>query len=416
MKALPERRLLFLLGSVQFVNVLDFMLVMPLGPDFARDLGIPLSHLGWIGGSYTAAAALVGIVAARFLDRFDRRRVLTLAMLGLALGTLAGGFALGLGSLMAARVVAGAFGGPATSVALAIVADNVPPARRGRALGAVMGAFSVASVLGVPLGLELSRLGGFRLPFFAVAGLSVVVTLLVFALLPPQTAHLKADRRRKTARSLWALLRDGAVALSLTGSALAMFATFLLIPNLSSFFQNNLGYPREELGLLYFVGGVLSFAAMRLGGAWVDRSGPTVVNATGTALLALVLCLGFLRQPPLLPILVIFVGFMLANSLRNVAQSSLGSRVPEAQERAKFMSAQAAVQHLASSAGAIASSLLLTETPSGALAGIELLALLALGGAGVAPWLVAALSRRVVAREGRAPSVPPSSPPFSDAA
>ena len=55
-RAISERKLLLLLGAVQFINVVDFMMVMPLGPDFACDLGIPLSNLGYIGGSYTAAA------------------------------------------------------------------------------------------------------------------------------------------------------------------------------------------------------------------------------------------------------------------------------------------------------------------------------------------------------------------------
>ncbi len=50
-----ERRLILVRAVVQLVNVLDF--VMPLGPDFACELDIPLSHLGIIGGSYTAAAA-----------------------------------------------------------------------------------------------------------------------------------------------------------------------------------------------------------------------------------------------------------------------------------------------------------------------------------------------------------------------
>ena len=96
-------------------------------------------------------------------------------MLGLVLATFTGGLATGLGSMLAARLLAGFFGGPATSLALSIVADQVPPERRGRALGSVMSAFSVASVLGVPAGLELARIGGWRLPFFAVAGIGLAL-------------------------------------------------------------------------------------------------------------------------------------------------------------------------------------------------------------------------------------------------
>ena len=107
-----ERRLLpglFLLAAVSFVNILDFMMVMPLGPDFARDLGIATSKLGIIAGSYTAAAAVAGVVGAMFLDRFDRRQALAVAMLGLVTATALGGLAVGLGTLVAARVLAGLF-------------------------------------------------------------------------------------------------------------------------------------------------------------------------------------------------------------------------------------------------------------------------------------------------------------------
>src|SRR6188768_1764270 len=106
MKQPSERVLIFLVAAVQFVNVLDFMMVMPLGPDFAAALGIPTSHLGYIGGSYTAAAAIAGMFASMFLDRFDRRKALAVTMFGLVCGTVAGGFATGLHSLMAARILA----------------------------------------------------------------------------------------------------------------------------------------------------------------------------------------------------------------------------------------------------------------------------------------------------------------------
>ena len=77
---LNERRILFIIAAVQFVNILDFMMVMPLGPDFARALGIPLSQLGLVGGSYTAAAAVAGVLGALVLDRFDRRKALGLTI------------------------------------------------------------------------------------------------------------------------------------------------------------------------------------------------------------------------------------------------------------------------------------------------------------------------------------------------
>src|SRR5919201_5205870 len=63
-----ERAVLFVIGAVQFINILDFMMVAPLGPDFARALGIPMSQVAYVVGSYTGAAAIAGRAGSLFLD------------------------------------------------------------------------------------------------------------------------------------------------------------------------------------------------------------------------------------------------------------------------------------------------------------------------------------------------------------
>lgn len=332
-----ERTLVFLVGAVQFVNILDFVIVMPLGPDFAAALGIPTSLIGVIGGSYTAAAALAGLAGSLFLDRYDRRSALGLAMLGLMVGTAAGGLATGLFGLMAARIVAGLFGGPATSVALAIIADSVPPERRGKAMGAVMGAFAAASVLGVPAGLELARLVSWRATFFSVAALSLLVTVGVMWRLPPLRGHLQKERpiSPKPRR----LLLDGPSVLSLTNTALVMLGVFSIVPNISAYVQHNLGYPREYLGILYLAGGAVSFVVMRLVGNLVDRFGATLLVALGTLLFITATLLLFVT-PWSLPVLPLFMTFMVSGSVRNVPLQALASRVPRPDQRARFMSAQ----------------------------------------------------------------------------
>jgi predicted MFS family arabinose efflux permease len=394
---LPEGRLLLLIGAVQFVNILDFMMVMPLGPDFARELGIATSHLGVIGGAYTAAAAVSGVLGAMFLDRFDRRKALLCALLGLVVGTALGGLAVGLRSLIAARVVAGVFGGPATSLALAIIADVVPLERRGRAMGAVMGAFSVASVLGVPVGLELARVGGWQLPFFAVAGLGAVVIAGIAGLLPPLTAHLGHARVAKGATL--AMLRRPLVLLALLGTVLAMVGNFALIPNLSAYFQFNRGYPRAELGVLYLVGGSVSFATLRLAGRLTDRVGPARAAALGSALYVTTLVVGFIYPLAWVPVMAVFVSFMVTGSFRFVPMQALSSRVPDPAERARFMSVQSCVQHLSSATGAILASQFLTARPDGRLVGMERVATFTAVLAVLLPMVLFAAELRVRAKE-----------------
>jgi len=381
------------------VNILDFMIVMPLGPDFAAGLDIPVSQLGYVGGSYTAAASISGLAGAFFLDRFDRRKALAVAMLGLVLGTLGGAFARGLGTLMLARIVAGAFGGPATSLAYSIVADVIPPARRGRAMGAVMGAFSVASILGVPAGLELSQRGGWRLPFLAVALLGAILGTYAYAVLPPMVGHLAQAKTRPFGRDLLELVRTD-VALSLTLTTCVMAASFVLVPNITPYVLFNLHYPRTRLGLLYLVGGTVSFVAMRGVGVLVDRFGSARVGTFGTLFASLVIYLGFACAPPLLPVMAIFIGFMLGMAFRNVAYNTLTTKVPRPTERARFSSIQSSVQHLASAIGAFASAQFLVELPDKTLGGVSNMALAAIVlGFAVVPllWLVEARVRRAAA-------------------
>jgi predicted MFS family arabinose efflux permease len=416
--AAAERRVLALIGAVQFVNVLDFMMVMPLGPDFARALGIPNAKLGLVGGIYTAAAALSGVVGAFFLDRFDRRKALAVALGGLVLGTFAGAFATGLGSMLAARTLAGSFGGPATALSLAIVADVVPPERRGRALGAVMGAFAAASVLGVPAGLELARAGGWRAPFVAVAALGAVLAAVVTAALPPMRGHLAVRSDAVPLRGAAAifgadgLLRRPVVALSLLGTATAMLAQFSLVPNIAAYWQFNLGFPRERLGLLFVAGGLVSLVTMRAAGRLADRAGAALTAAGGTAVFIAVLFAAFIF--PVRAAAALFVAFMAASTFRMVPMQALTSQVPRPHERARFMSVQSVVQHLASAVGAFGATRMLTELPGGRLAGMDSVASISAALAAAIPALLWLVESRVRRRDGRDADV--RAPELRDAA
>ncbi|MFP2963816.1 MFS transporter [Myxococcus sp. 1LA] len=408
-RQVSERAVVLLIGAVQFVNILDFVMVMPLGPDFAKGLGIASSHIGTIGGAYTAAASVAGLVGGYFLDRFDRRQALAVSMLGLVVATAAGGFATGLPTLLLARVVAGIFGGPATSLALAIVADLIPVQRRGRALGAVMIAFSVASVAGVPLALKLAEYGGWRLPFFVVAAIGLVVVLGAIFYLPPVRGHLEASAGPRPQVGMLELLGRRDIQLSYLMTAVVMMAGFILIPNLSAYLQQNVGYPRELLWLPYFVGGIASFVTLRVAGPMVDRYGSFRVGTVGSVLVLLSTYLGFLALPQWMPIPIIFSCFMVAMGTRNVAYHTLTSRVPDSAERARFMSLQSTVQHMATAVGAFLSARLLVDLPDGTLGGISRMAGVSMALTLLLPAMLWMVERQVKQSEqARALAVAPS--------
>jgi predicted MFS family arabinose efflux permease len=385
-----------LLTAIQFTNVFDFMMVMPLGPDFARALKIPNEHLGWIGGSYTMAASIAGLVGALFLDRFDRRKALFYSMLGLSLGTLLGGVSSDVKTLLLSRIIAGMFGGPATSLCLSIIADIIPVEKRGKAFSWVMAAFSIASVFGVPVGLECARLWGWRAPFFLIGFTGLVITFLSISILPAMRGHLLTMRKGESViAELMDIVRQKEAQLAWTGTALAMVGSFCLVPNFSTYFQMNLGYPRESLGLLYLVGGTLSFLILRIAGPAIDRYGSVVVGVIASVVLIAVTFSGYLIFPPWIPVAVIFTGFMMGNSVRMVSYNALTSQIPLPHLRARFMSLQSAIQHLFAALGAFVSSMILVTNEQGALVHFNRLAMIFLVTALIFPVILKLLDKKI---------------------
>lgn len=407
-RSVSERTIVLLVAAVQFINILDFVMVMPMGPDFAHALGIPASNLGFIGGAYTAAAAVSGLAGSFFLDRFDRRPALGVAMVGLVVGTAMGGLATGMSTLLAARFVAGFFGGPATSIALSIVADVVPPGRRGKAMGLVMGALALASVVGIPTGLYLATVLGWRSPFFAVAALGVIIACGAVFFMPPMRDHLAARREQTRFAQL---IQNRNVPVSWTMTFLVMMGAFLLIPNISAYVQGNLGYPRADLGKLYLFGGIVSFFATQLAGRAVDRWGSFRSGTLGTVLLIIATFGSFVIVPPPWPVMVIFLSFFLALAFRNVAYNTLTTRVPGGGERARFMSIQSAVQNTAAALGAFLSARLLTELPNHQLAGMHRVAGLSIALTAVLPVMLFIVESGVKRKEqATASAVLPNDP------
>ncbi len=350
--------IVLLTAAVQFVNVLDFVIVMPLGPFFSV-IGVPQSDMGYVGGAYTAAACVAGLVSSLFLDRFDRRKALAVAMVGLVIGTASAGFATGMTSLLLARCLAGMFGGPATAIALSIVSDTVAPNQRGRALGLVMGAFAVATVVGVPVGLIAAEAFSWRAPFFAVAAVGLVVALGAIWFLPPFTAHLEGPKPEHPTTTA-SLLSRPIVQVSYLMTAVVMMGSFVLIPNLSNYLHLNHGVPLADLKYLYFIGGFGSFAATQLAGWLVDRYGSFPVAVVGSLFIITIVFTVFYRDQPLsIPVSVVFIAFMVSMAFRNVPYNALTTKVPGPAERARFQSLQSAVQHGASACAAMLSPQLL---------------------------------------------------------
>lgn len=363
----PSRIAVHLAMLINMLSLGSLMMVMPLGPDLVRHLGMEASHVGYISGGATIAAALSAVAAAPWLDRFDRKRALvTLLALRFVL-LLCCALATHSNQLIALFILSGLLAGPMGAVLMATMLDMIPPAQRGRQLAYVGMGFSLAAILIIPLSLESSARWGWQSPFLILGSAGLLLALLCQLLLPSPPV---VERPRG---SILPLLSSRLCLAALSITALQMFGHFLLVPHFANYFQFNLDFPRSNLGLLYLLGGLASLAAMRLGGGWIDRGGAVTVVLVSSGGLALVTALGFATSVGI-SLYIIFTLFMALSAVRSNSTMTIAAGIPEPHQRAAFMAFQGTVSNIAAGVGSLCSALYLTSGAQHELIGFEHLA------------------------------------------
>ncbi|MDC0707459.1 myxochelin export MFS transporter MxcK [Stigmatella sp. ncwal1] len=364
-----ERGLLWMLAAVQFSHLMDFMIVMPLGPDFMRLFGISAAQFGVLVSAYTLASAVMGLLGVLWLDRFDRKRTLLALYAGFIAATLMCGAAQSHTALLVARTLAGACAGLMGAVVMAIIGDLVPPERRGRAIGTVMTSMGLSAVVGVPLGLGLASLWGWRTPFWAIGALASTVWLCLWKVLPTINRHLSASREQAPGSALTSLWTPS-LALGWLLTFSVVVSSFLLIPYLSPYMVGNLGLSSAHLPWVYLGGGAATLLCTRWVGRMTDRHGPVRVLASlliGTMVPHLLFT--HLPPSPFPVVALVFALFMSLTSSRVIPTIALiASRVPPS-VRGRYLAVNMAASDGASGIAAWMSGLMISTAPGGALEG-----------------------------------------------
>lgn len=377
--ATNERLLVYILAGVQFTHILDFMVLMPLGPQLMRVLHISAQQFALLVSAYVFVAAIASVIAAVHVDRFDRRHVLIFVYTGFVISTLLCGFADSFESLLVARALAGAFGGVAGSVVHSILGDVIPDQRRGTATGIVMSAFSISAVLGVPTGLYFASHFDWRAPFLLVAMLAVLVLLGVWKVVPAMRGHIRTDGKSRDAiRQLRAVFSEPNHRRAFAMIAALIFGGFSVIPFISPYMVANVGLKETDLPYLYFFGGMATAFTSRWFGRLSDRHGKrevfTVVAAI--SILPLLMTTNLPPSPVWLAVGASVVFFIFVSGRFVPAMALINSAALPGQ-RGSVLSLTSAIQQLASGCASLLSGFLIGHTASGALTRYWLVGLIA---------------------------------------
>ena len=392
-----ERWLLLTLASIQFTSVLDFMIMMPLGPQLTELFGISASEFGFLVSAYTFSAGLSGLLAATYIDRFGRKRMMLTLYPLFGAAALACSFAPTFAWLLVARVASGFFGGVLMALSQTIVAEVIPFERRGRAMSVVMTSFSVATVAGVPLALFLASHFNWHAPFLAIALMVSVCALGAAKTLPSLKGHLAAHPSGDSAPNMLANLRlvlvDPNHLRAYAMSASMVFAGFAVIPYIALYLQGNAGFKPEQIPYVYLTGGICTLISARLIGHWSDRAGKAYAFRRLALLMPLpLLAMTLSADLPMVGVLLVSSMLFVVMSGRMIPGMALIGASADPRRRGSFMTLNSAVQSLAMGLAALVGGQILGRDGNGHLTHYWMAALLG-GGASLLSFVLASKLR-----------------------
>jgi DHA1 family inner membrane transport protein len=367
-----ERMLLITLAAIQFTNIVDFMIMMPMGDILKKQLEIGPSHYGFLVSSYGIAAFVTSFLGVFYLDRISRKRALLTAYLGFIVGTACSAILpntsdqdLNYSLFILTRVITGLTGGLLGGLVMAIVADVIPMERRGRAMAVVTISFSLAAVIGMPIALVLVDAfdNNWHVPFYGVSGMALIVWAFAWKWIPTLDAHIKPNTnpgsRLQTIKDIFQsrIQRN-----ALLFTVMLVLGQFTVISFMTPYYINNVGLVQGQIKYIYLVGGIATVFSGFTIGRLVDRVGRFRVFQI-SAILSLLPVIAVTNLPivPLWVVLFIAGFFFVFISGRMIPANTIASAVVQPAQRAGFMSMNSSMMSLASGSSSIIAGLIISQ-------------------------------------------------------
>ncbi|WP_048644401.1 MFS transporter [Cyclobacterium amurskyense] len=375
-----EKLLLWTLAAINFTHIVDFMILMPLGPQLMRIFEISPQEFGLLVSSYTFSAGVSSFFGAFILDKYDRRSILMWVFLGFLVGTLACALSPNYPFLLFSRILSGLFGGLTSALIFAIIGDAIPDSRRGRAMGLVMAAFSVASVVGVPFSLFIASISNWHAPFFFLAFLALVILFLIYRFVPSiKVPKIEGKAKPSPQQVIRRVTSNSNQMRAIFLTILMMLGQFMIIPFLSPFMVANVGFSELQLTYIYMAGGFFTVFTSPWVGRLTDKYGKvkifTIFMSLNVVPIAIITHLG--PTPILLALAVSTLLFVTSNG-RMVPAAALITGTAKSENRGSFLSFNSAVQQLSAGLASFFGGMILVENTDGKLLNFEYIGYIAI--------------------------------------
>lgn len=285
-----NRRALFTIFLIVFIDLLGFGIVLPLLPYVAERYQANAFQIGLLTATYSFFQFIAAPILGRLSDRYGRKKILIISQFGSVIGYLLLGLANSLPLLFISRMIDGITGGN-ISIAQAYIADVTTSKDRAKGMGLIGAAFGLGFAIGPALGSLLYQIGGFSLPaYFAAAVGTLTIILTAFTL--KETVNVEKQRTSpKTKLSFQEFLNvmlTHPIGLIILAFFMLSFAFSSMQGTFALWAEHTLGYGPTQIGYIFsFVGIGAIITQLLILPRVVNRFGERPVFIYATLLLAL---------------------------------------------------------------------------------------------------------------------------------
>ncbi|MFE4211832.1 MFS transporter [Streptomyces sp. NPDC056844] len=249
----------FGIGTTEFV-------IMGLLPDVAADFQVSIPTAGFLVTGYALGVVLGAPLMTILGTRVTRKRMLMLLMGLFIVGNIVSALAPVFGVMLAGRVIASLAHGAFFGIGSVVAADLVAPEKKAGAIAMMFTGLTVANVVGVPLGTFIGQSLGWRVTFFVVAGLGVLGLLGVAKLVPEQPKPQGVRIRHELAA-----FRNVQVLLAMAMTVLGFGGVFAAITYITPMMTETAGFAASSVTWLLVLFGLGMVGGNLLGGKFADR-------------------------------------------------------------------------------------------------------------------------------------------------
>ncbi len=355
-----------------FIDLVGFGVAIPVLPAYAKnEFGASPFIIGWLIASYSIMQFISTPFLGQLSDRYGRRPILFISLLGTSIAALITGLSTTLPLLFFGRIFDGVTGGN-ISTAQAYIADITTKENRAKGMGLIGAAFGLGFIFGPAIGGILSKFGT-HTPFFFVSALAFTNALILYFVLPESHKPDKnAVRRESRLTELSKTLKDSRFGIVTLLYFLLVVAFSIMTTVFVQYTAFRFGYNAEQNGYLFayigilaiiLQGGVFARLVKILGEVWLVVIGSFLLMASFFAVPFVSPQVGGLTA-----LLGGIAFFSIGNSLSSPALTSLASKEAHDEAQGKTLGILQSAASLARAIGpALSAFLLYSATAPGNL-------------------------------------------------